>query len=133
MALFFKTIALLLVFGIYLKKITDCFERGNKLFFAVMLLCCRLSTYVAEFVVKLKNIRKSLPAIALTSNNSIITAISNDIDYNYVFVRQLESMINPRDILIGISTGVCSQNIENSFEYAIIFVQYRSLVQATIY
>lgn len=73
---------------------------------------------VAEFIVKLSKLRKSLPAISLTSNNSIITAISNDIDYNTIFTRQLEGIANPRDILIGISTSGNSQNIVSAFEYA---------------
>ena len=101
------------------QKIIECFENGNKLFF-----CgnggsaADCQHIVAEFIVKLSDLRKSLPAIALTSNNSIITAISNDIDYNYVFVRQLEGMIYPGDILIGISTSGRSQNVINAFEYA---------------
>lgn len=97
----------------------ECFNKGNKLIF-----CgnggsaADCQHIVAEFVVKLSKLRKSLPAISLTSNNSIITAISNDIDYKTVFTRQLEGIAKPHDILIGISTSGNSQNVLNSFEYA---------------
>lgn len=100
-------------------KLLECFDNGNKL-----MLCgnggsaADCQHIVAEFIVKLSKLRKSLPAISLTSNNSIITAISNDIDYNTIFTRQLEGIANPRDILIGISTSGNSQNIVSAFEYA---------------
>jgi len=97
----------------------ECFERGNKLIF-----CgnggsaADCQHIVAEFIVKLSKLRKSLPAISLTCNNSIITAIANDIEFNYIFTRQLEGIAKPDDILIGISTSGNSQNIINAFEYA---------------
>lgn len=100
-------------------KIVECFENGNKIFF-----CgnggstADCQHIVAEIVVKFSGFRKSLPAIALTSNNCIITAISNDIDYDYVFVRQLEGLSYPGDILVGLSTSGSSQNVINAFEYA---------------
>lgn len=100
-------------------KVIECFNRGNKLIF-----CgnggsaADCQHIVAEFVVKLSKLRKSLSAISLTSNNSIITAISNDIDYNTIFTRQLEGIAKRHDILIGISTSGNSQNIINSFEFA---------------
>ncbi len=100
-------------------RFIKCFNRGNKLIF-----CgnggsaADCQHIVAEFVFKLSKLRRSLPAISLTSNNSIITAISNDIDYNIVFTRQLEGIAKPYDILIGISTSGNSQNIISSFEYA---------------
>ena len=100
-------------------KFLECFERGNKLIF-----CgnggsaADCQHIVGEFIVKLSKLRKSLSAISLTSNNSIITAIANDIDFNSIFVRQLEGIAKPNDVLIGISTSGNSQNIINAFEYA---------------
>lgn len=100
-------------------KFHDCFFRGNKLIF-----CgnggsaADCQHIVAEFIVKLSQMRRALPAISLTSNNSVITAISNDIDYEAIFIRQLEGIAKPHDILIGISTSGNSQNIINSFQYA---------------
>ena len=49
--------------------------------------------------------RKGLPALSLTSNTSSITAIGNDFGYKYIFSRQLEGLIDSKDILIGISTS----------------------------
>lgn len=100
-------------------KFFECFDRGNKLMF-----CgnggsaADCQHIVAEFIVKLSKLRKALSAISLTSNNSIITAISNDNDYNTIFTRQLEGIAKSQDILIGISTSGNSQNIIDSFEYA---------------
>lgn len=100
-------------------KLLECFDNGNKLIF-----CgnggsaADCQHIVAEFIVKLSKLRKSLPAISLTSNSSVITAISNDIDFNTVFTRQLEGIAKPNDILIGISTSGSSRNIVSAFEYA---------------
>ena len=55
--------------------------------------------------------RKSLPAIALTTDTSILTAVGNDYGYEEVFRRQVESLGNPGDILVGISTSGNSKNI----------------------
>ena len=55
--------------------------------------------------------RKGLPAIALTTNTSIITAIGNDISFDEIFSRQVESCVKPADVVIGISTSGKSKNI----------------------
>jgi len=100
-------------------KFLECFQRGNKLIF-----CgnggsaADCQHIVAEFIVKLSKLRQSLPALALTSNNSIITAISNDLDFECIFSRQLEGLAKPQDLLIGISTSGYSSNIIKAFEYA---------------
>lgn len=65
----------------------------------------------AEFVGKYKLERKSLPAIALATNTSIISAIGNDYGFEQVFERQIESMIESKDIAIGISTSGNSENV----------------------
>jgi len=65
----------------------------------------------AEFVGKYKLERKGLPAIALTTNTSIISAIGNDYGFERVFERQVESMVDDRDIVIGISTSGNSENV----------------------
>jgi D-sedoheptulose 7-phosphate isomerase len=66
----------------------------------------------AELVSKmLIDDRPMLDAIALTVNTSILTAISNDTDYNRVFSRQIESLARPGDIVIGISTSGNSENV----------------------
>ena len=56
--------------------------------------------------------RRSLPAIALTSNSSILTALANDYSYNTIFSRQCEALVEKGDVVIGISTSGNSKNIE---------------------
>ena len=65
----------------------------------------------AEFLGKYKIKRKSIPAIALTSNSSTTTAIANDYDFNDVFSRQCESLVSKNDIVMCISTSGNSQNV----------------------
>jgi len=67
---------------------------------------------VAEFIGRFRLERKSLPAIALTSNSSILTALANDYSYNTIFSRQCEALVEKGDIVIGISTSGNSKNVE---------------------
>ena len=62
--------------------------------------------------------RKGIPAIALTTDTSTITAISNDFGYEYVFERQVEALANKGDVLIGISTSGGSSNVINGLKMA---------------
>ncbi len=55
--------------------------------------------------------RRSLPAIALTTNTSVLTALPNDYYYHSVFERQIEGMVRPGDVVIGISTSGNAGNI----------------------
>ncbi len=72
----------------------------------------------AELTGRYKNERKGLPAIALTTDTSALTAISNDYGYGRVFDRQVEALANPGDLLIGISTSGNSDNIISAFTLA---------------
>lgn len=65
----------------------------------------------AELVVRLHRNRFSLPAIALTTNTSIITAAANDFGFEAVYSRQIESLVSAGDILVAISTSGKSPNI----------------------
>ena len=65
----------------------------------------------AEFLGRYKLKRKSIPAIALTSNSSTTTAIANDYDFSNIFSRQCESLVSKGDIVIGISTSGNSENV----------------------
>lgn len=62
--------------------------------------------------------RRSMAAISLTTNTSIISAISNDYDYSYVFSRQLEGLGKRGDVVVGISTSGNSKNILKVFKTA---------------
>jgi len=72
----------------------------------------------AELVGRYKVSRKGLSAIALTTDTSALTAISNDFGYENVFKRQLEALLNKNDLVIGISTSGNSQNVINALDYA---------------
>jgi len=67
----------------------------------------------AEFIGRFKLERKSFPAIALTTDTSIITALSNDYSNDIIFSRQCESLVSNGDIIIGISTSGNSKNVQN--------------------
>lgn len=72
----------------------------------------------AEFVARYKMERVSLPAIALTTDTSILTAIGNDYSYDYVFARQVEGLGNKGDVFIAITTSGKSLNILKAVEAA---------------
>jgi D-sedoheptulose 7-phosphate isomerase len=74
--------------------------------------------FVAEFIGKFLAVRKSLPALALTSNTSTITAVGNDYGFEHVFERQVESLVNMKDIIIAISTSGNSENVVNGVKAA---------------
>ena len=94
------------------KILTQCFKDGNK-----MLICgnggsaADAQHIAAEFVGKFYKIdRPALPAIALNTNTSIITAIGNDFGYDMTFSRQVEALGQKGDILVAISTSGNSVN-----------------------
>ena len=72
----------------------------------------------AEIIGRYKTDRKGLAAIALTTDSSVLTAISNDFGYLEIFKRQVEALARPGDTLIGISTGGSSQNVVNALKIA---------------
>jgi D-sedoheptulose 7-phosphate isomerase len=65
----------------------------------------------AEFVGRFLLERKALPAIALTTDTSIITAVGNDYGFDEIFKRQVEALAQPGDVVIGISTSGHSNNV----------------------
>ena len=72
----------------------------------------------AELIGHFKLERKGLPAIALTTNTSTLTALANDYTYDTVFSRQLEALANEKDVLIAITTSGSSPNILKAAEMA---------------
>ncbi|RKY37710.1 MAG: phosphoheptose isomerase [Candidatus Omnitrophota bacterium] len=65
----------------------------------------------AEFMSRFKRERRALPAIALTTDTSIITAVSNDYSFTRIFSRQIEALAVKGDIAIGISTSGKAENV----------------------
>ena len=72
----------------------------------------------AEFVGRFNKDRRALRSIALTTDSSILTCISNDYSYESIFSRQLEALGNPGDVLIAISTSGNSPNVVHALEAA---------------
>lgn len=93
-------------------KITMAIKKGHKL-----LLCGNGGSaadsqhIAAEFVNRFKKDRLPLPAIALTTDTSIITSIANDYGYKYTFSKQVLALGQKGDIIIGISTSGMAENV----------------------
>ena len=64
-----------------------------------------------EMIGRYKMERKSMPAIALTANSPIVTAIGNDYGFEYIFERQVDALVNSQDVVIGISTSGNAENV----------------------
>lgn len=90
----------------------DCLKKKGKIFFAGNGGSFSDSQHlVAEFISKFLFDRSALPAIALGTNNSTMSAISNDYNYTNVFSRELFALGCDKDIFIPISTSGNSKNI----------------------
>jgi len=72
----------------------------------------------AELVGKFALKRRAFPAIALTTNSSILTAVANDYGYGKVFSRQVEALATDKDVVIGISTSGDSVNVIKAIKAA---------------
>jgi len=72
----------------------------------------------AELVVRFKSDRKTLPAIALTTDTSILTATANDYGFEYVFSRPLEALADSGDVVLALSTSGNSPNVLKAVEKA---------------
>jgi len=93
-------------------ELVACLQRGNKL-----MICGNGGSaadsqhFAAELVGRLQRDRLPLPALALSTDTSILTAVGNDYGYDWVFSKQVEALGQPGDILIGLSTSGCSTNV----------------------
>jgi phosphoheptose isomerase len=103
------------------EAITDAFRSGGKL-----LICgnggsaADCQHMAAEFVSRLTKDfeRPGLPAIALTTDTSFLTAYANDCGFEGIFTRQVQALGRPGDVLIGISTSGNSPNVIQAVELA---------------
>ena len=99
--------------------IIKCLEKGNKL-----MICgnggsaADAQHLAAEFTGRFVKERKALNAIALTTDTSAITAISNDYSFNHIFSRQVEAIGVKGDVLLGISTSGNSENVISAIKKA---------------
>ncbi len=67
--------------------------------------------FAAELVGRFQKERRAYPAIALSTNTSILTSLANDYSYDYVFERQVDALAQKGDIVIGISTSGQAKNV----------------------
>lgn len=72
----------------------------------------------AELVVRYRINGRALAALALTTDTSILTACANDYSYDEIFSRQIEALMRPQDVAIGISTSGNSPNVLKALEAA---------------
>ena len=106
-----------------IQQITDaivrCFQQGNKLLICGNGGSAADAQHVAgEFVNRYRYDHAALPAIALTTDTSVLTCIGNDSGFENIFSRQVEALAKPADILVGISTSGGSPNIIKALETA---------------
>ena len=99
--------------------LVNAFKNGNKL-----LICGNGGSaadsqhFAAEFTGRYEMERTPLPAIALTTDTSAITAIGNDYSFDVIFSKQVEALGNNNDVLLGISTSGNSGNVIKAIEIA---------------
>lgn len=112
-------IALQKPFEQWVHAIHRCFTSGGKLIFfgngGSAADCQHLAT---EFTVRFKKNRPALPALALTTDTSALTAIGNDFSFEDIFARQIEALGKPHDYIIAISTSGRSPNILKALKTA---------------
>lgn len=99
--------------------LVECLRAGNK-----VLLCgnggsaADAQHIAAELVGRYKIERPGLAAISLTSDTSVLTAWSNDYEFDAVFARQVQALCRPGDVVWGLSTSGCSSNIVRAMKAA---------------
>jgi D-sedoheptulose 7-phosphate isomerase len=100
-------------------EITKAFRRGNKvLVFGNGGSAADAQHIAAELAGRMYLDRDSLPAIALTTNSSSVTAIANDYGYGTVFAHQLKGLAVPGDVAFGLTAGGNSPNVVLAMEEA---------------
>lgn len=99
--------------------IVEALQRGNK----VLVMgnggsAADAQHFAAELVGRFLLERKALPAIALTTDSSILTAVGNDYGFDEIFKRQVEALAQSGDVVIGISTSGMSNNVFHALTVA---------------
>mgnify|MGYP000216818166 CR=1 FL=1 len=92
-------------------------KRGNRIIFAGNGGSAADAQHLAaEFVSRFEFDRPGLPALSLSTDTSMITAIGNDYGYERLFLRQLQAQARPGDVFVGITTSGKSPNVLRAFE-----------------
>lgn len=101
------------------RRLATCIRQSNKI-----LVCgnggsaADAQHFAAELIGRFEQERAAWPAIALTTDTSILTAIANDYRFSEVFERQVDGLGQPGDVLIGISTSGNSENVLRAVDKA---------------
>lgn len=102
-----------------IEVIVSAIQKGNKIIlFGNGGSAADAQHMAAEFIGRYLNERKSIPAIALTPDSSVITSIGNDYGFEKVFSRQCEALVKKDDVIIAISTSGKSINVINGIKIA---------------
>ena len=103
-------------FETMMNTLVECYKKGGGLYVAGNGgSAADAQHFVAELVVKLSKNRDPIKAVALTVDTSIITAAGNDFSYDEIFSRQVEALMGPNDVFMGITTSGNSPNILKCF------------------
>ena len=106
------------MFNDFLAALSRCLQDGGKLLtFGNGGSASEASHFVGEIVGKCKNENGAWPAICLNDSSALLTCITNDWNFDYVFKRQLEALIQPSDFVIGLTTSGNSKNVINALKY----------------
>lgn len=109
--------ALLARIAEFAQRSAGAIRRGGKLvFFGNGGSAADAQHLAAELVVRLRTERPGLPAMALTTNTSVLTAAGNDYGFECIFSRQIESLVSPHDVVVALSTSGNSPNILKGIE-----------------
>jgi D-sedoheptulose 7-phosphate isomerase len=101
------------------RALAERFRRGGRLFVVGNGgSSCDAQHVAVEFQHPIIEKRKALPAMALTSDTAILTAIANDSDFSRVFVEQLDVLARPSDALLAISSSGASANVNRAVRWA---------------
>ena len=99
--------------------IHNCFQNGGKLLWCGNGGSAAEAQHMsAEYMVRFVNNRAPLASLALSTDSSLLTAHSNDFEYETIFARQVEALGKKGDVLIAISTSGKSPNILNAIKQA---------------
>ena len=92
--------------------VRETLQAGGRLYFCGNGGSAADAQHVAtEYVVRYARKRRALPAVALTTDTSLLTAAGNDLGFEEVFARQVEALVTPRDLLVIHSTSGNSPNV----------------------
>lgn len=101
------------------EMVVQCFRAGGTVYLCGNGGSAADAQHIAgEFVGRFRAERRALPAVALSTDTSILTCIANDYDYERVFARQVEALVRPGDLLWAFSTSGTSPNVIQAAEAA---------------